>query len=148
VLRVGGDAVADELGVDPRPASRGVPELFEHEHGPGLAHDEAIAIGVERPARVLRVVVATREGAQRGEAGDSDPRDRRLAATYKHDVGAAEADRVEAVADRHRRGGAASPTTRAKLLGDGSSVQRLAHCRLSSRNGHSFNLRRRSRRRQ
>jgi hypothetical protein len=36
-----------------------VPELLEHEHGTRLAHDEAIAIGLERPARVLRVVVAT-----------------------------------------------------------------------------------------
>ena len=67
VLRVGGDAVADELGVDPRAAPGCVPELLEHEHGAGLAHDEAVAIGVERPARVLWVVVATRERAHARE---------------------------------------------------------------------------------
>ena len=106
VLRVGGDAVADELGVDPRPAPGCVPELLEHENGAGLAHDEAVAIGLERPARVLWVVVSLRERAHGAEAGDPDPRDRRLAATGEHDVGTTEADRVEAVADRHRRGGA------------------------------------------
>ena len=103
---VGGDAVADELGVDPRPALGRVLELLEHENGARLAHDEAVAIGLERPARVLWVVVSLRERAHGAETGDPDPRDRRLAATGEHDVGAAEADRVEAVADRHRRGGA------------------------------------------
>jgi hypothetical protein len=36
-----------------------VPEFLEHKHGARLAHDEAVAIGLERPARVLRIVVAT-----------------------------------------------------------------------------------------
>jgi hypothetical protein len=33
-----------------------------------------------------------------------DPRHRRLAATGEHDIRTTEADRIEAVADRHRRG--------------------------------------------
>jgi len=59
VLRIRGDAVTDELGVDVRASPRRVTELLEHEHGAGLTHDEAVAIGLERTACVLRVVVPT-----------------------------------------------------------------------------------------
>ena len=60
VVRVGVAAVADDLAVDARAAcDRAVPTL-EHERGRAFAHDEAVAVGVERPRRVLGVVVARR----------------------------------------------------------------------------------------
>jgi hypothetical protein len=49
VLGVGGEAVADDLRVDLRATGLCVVEPLEHEHGAGLAHDEAVALGVEWP---------------------------------------------------------------------------------------------------
>ena len=105
-VRVGRDAVAEQLGVDLRAARLRVLELLEHEHRGGLAHHEPVPLGVERPRGALRVVVPPRDRAHRAEAGDPDARDRRLRAAAEHDVRAAEPDRVEPVADRHVRRGA------------------------------------------
>ena len=54
VVRVGGRAVADQLGQDLDAAPAGVAELFEHEHAGALGDDEAVAALVERPARARR----------------------------------------------------------------------------------------------
>ena len=117
VRRVGRHAVADQLGVDLRAARLRALELLEHDRAGGLAHHEPVAVGVERPRGALRVVVAPRERAHRVEAGDADARDRRLAAAGDHRVGAAEADRVERVADRHVRGGAGGALAHQRALG-------------------------------
>ena len=103
VRRVGRDAVAEQLGVDLRAARLRVLELLEHDHRARLAHHEAVALEVERARRRLRVAVPPRDRAHRAEAGDPDARHRRLGAAADHHVGAAEPDRVEAVADRHVR---------------------------------------------
>ena len=60
---------------------------------------------VERARGGRRVVVSARERPHRAEAGDPDRGHRRLGAAAEHDVGAAEPDRVQAVADRHARRG-------------------------------------------
>ncbi len=104
VVRVGGDAVADHLAVDLRAAGLGVLELLQDEHGARLAHDEPVPLGVERPTRVLGVVVTPGQRAHGREAGDAHLRDRRLGAAAEHRVRAAEPDRVERVADGHVRG--------------------------------------------
>ncbi len=49
--------VADHLGVDVGAAGQGVLALLEDERRRALGHHETVAIGVERTARPLRVVV-------------------------------------------------------------------------------------------
>ena len=100
------DAVADQLGVDARTARPRVLELLQDEHCGRLAHDEPVSLLVEGPRRLLRMVVAARERAHRVEAGDPDLGDRRLGPAREHHVGAADADLVHRVADRHVRRGA------------------------------------------
>ena len=72
VPRVRRDAVAEQLRVDPGATAARMLELLEHENGARFAHHEAVPVGVERPARVLRVVVPPREGVHRAEACDAD----------------------------------------------------------------------------
>src|SRR5918999_540598 len=72
VVRVRGEAVTEHLGVDLRPTGAGVLELLEHDEGTGLAHDEAVAAGVERPRGLPRVADAPRERTHGAEAGDAD----------------------------------------------------------------------------
>ena len=52
-----------------------------------FAHDEAVAVLVERTARALRLVVARRQRAHRGKAADAHRRDGRLGAAGNHHVG-------------------------------------------------------------
>ena len=72
VVRVGRDAVAEQLGVDLRPARLRVLELLDHDHPGRLAHHEAVALAVERPRAALGIVVAPRDRAHRAEPGDAD----------------------------------------------------------------------------
>ena len=58
MVRVGGDAVAEELRIDPRAARLRVLQVLEHEHGGRLAHHEPVALRVERPGRARWIVVA------------------------------------------------------------------------------------------
>ena len=95
-----------ELGVDLRATRLRALMLLQHQHARRLAHHEAVALEVERPRRGSRVVVPPRQRAHRSEAGDADLGHRRLRAAAEHHVRASEPDRVQAVADRHVRGGA------------------------------------------
>src|ERR1044072_7700950 len=62
--------------------------FFEDDDAGALAHDEALAVPVIGPARLLRpVVVARVERAGLSEAGDPDRADRRFRAARQHDVG-------------------------------------------------------------
>ena len=103
VVRVRGHAVAHDLGVHLRAAPLGVLPLLEDQHGGAVAHDEPVAILVERAARGLRVVVALRQRLHVGEARDGERRDRRLRAARDHEVGFVVADQIECVA--HAVGG-------------------------------------------
>ena len=58
---VGGVAVhrvADDLAVDLRAAGPGVAEPFEHEHAAALGHHDAVAVEIEGPRGLRRVVVS------------------------------------------------------------------------------------------
>src|SRR5688500_15450896 len=60
VVRVGRHPVADELGIDLRAALQRHLALFEHEDARAFTDDEAVALFVEWPARLLRFVIARR----------------------------------------------------------------------------------------
>ena len=101
VIGVARQAVADHLGIDFRAARLGMLIFLEHDDAGALAHDEAVAVLVIGPARLLRpVVVAHVERAGLGEAGDADRADRRFGAARQHDVGIVVADHPRRVADR------------------------------------------------
>ena len=63
-----------------------------------LAEDEAVAVQVERPARLLRGVVARRQGGQQVEAGDAERVDHAVRAAGEH--------------QRRRRRGGSAPAPR------------------------------------
>ena len=60
VGRVGGEPEAEELRIDRRASRFGVAQLFEHQGRGAFAHDETVAVEVERSARACRIVVARR----------------------------------------------------------------------------------------
>ena len=57
VIGVARQAIADHLGIDFRAARLGMLIFLEHDDARALAHDEAVAVLVIGPARLLRPVV-------------------------------------------------------------------------------------------
>ena len=86
-------------------ARDGVLPLLEDEHAGTLAHDKAVAIGVERAARGGRIGVGGERAAAR-KAGDGLGDDGGLGAAGEDRVGVAVLDRAEGLADRVGGGGA------------------------------------------
>jgi hypothetical protein len=72
---------------------------LQHEHAGPLAHDEAVALGVEGAGGALRVVVAPGEGADDGHGGHGERRHRGLAAAGQQYFRLAQSDEVEGVAN-------------------------------------------------
>ena len=101
VRRVGGRAVAHELGERRRAAGLRVLELLEHEDAGALADDEAIAArcrtGARPPAGSSFRVESARIAAN---PPISDLEDARLGAARQHDVGVVAADGLVRLADR------------------------------------------------
>ena len=106
VMGVAGQAEADDLGHDIGAAGLGVLQLFEHQ-GPGpVAHDEAVAVLVPGPGRLLRSVVEARRQRPGGaEPGHAEPAYGGLGAAGDHHVGIFQHDKPGRVADRMRPGG-------------------------------------------
>ena len=103
VIRVTGHAIADHLGVNRRAAALGELEFLEHHHAGAFAQHEAVAVLLERTARARRIVVARRQGAQRGKTANPHRTHRRFSAARDHGVGRAALDNLERVTDRVRR---------------------------------------------
>ena len=74
-------AVAGDFGIGTRAARRADAAGFQHEHGAAIAHDEAVALAIERPGRRLRLVIAARAGAEVAEAGQGHRRHCHVART-------------------------------------------------------------------
>ena len=73
VIGVAGKSVAGEFAPDFRAARFGVLEFFDHHHAGAFAHDESVAIAIERPRGALRFVVARAERFHRGETRRGRP---------------------------------------------------------------------------
>src|ERR1051326_5078978 len=84
-MSVGRRAVPDDLRDDLRAPALGALPLFQNQHGRPVAHDEAVAVLVERPAGGLGIVVALRQRLHVREAGERERRDRRLRSARDHD---------------------------------------------------------------
>jgi hypothetical protein len=72
--------------------------LEDHDARP-LAHHEAVAVLVERPAGLLRLVVARRERTHRGKSTDAHRRNRRFRSAGNHHFRIAAADDFVRFAD-------------------------------------------------
>ena len=92
-------------------------QLLEDDDARTLAHDEAVAILVERAAGLLRLVVARREGAHRRKPAHAHRGDGRLRPARNHHVGIVTLDDLERVADGMRRGRARGAGRRVGPLG-------------------------------
>ncbi len=105
MVGVAGQAVADDLGVDPGVARQRVVETFQHDAARALPHDEAVAVAVVGPRGCLRAVI---EARRQRSAGD-EPRvgqavDGGFRPARHHDLGVAELNQPGRVADRVRAG--------------------------------------------
>lgn len=100
VKRVARRCIAREFAIDARPARQRVVERLQHQHAGALTHDEAVAIAVERAARLLRRIVPRAHGLHRAEARIGEGRDGGLTAACNHDVRVAPPDRVRRLAQR------------------------------------------------
>src|SRR5882724_1578765 len=89
MIRVGGVAVADNLAINFRAALFGAFQFFKNKDARAFAHDEAVAVFVERTRRVFRVVVARAHGAHRAKSADADGHDGRFRAAGEHHLSVA-----------------------------------------------------------
>ena len=90
LIGVAAGAAAGDLGVGRAPRRRAGSARFQHEQRAAFAHDEAVAVGVERARRRLGIVVAARQGAEIAEAGQRHGRDGHVASPGQADVDPAE----------------------------------------------------------
>ena len=100
-----------------RAAGFGVLELFEDHHAGPFAQHESVAIVVERPRGLGRLVVAGAQGGEQVEAGDAEGMDHAVRAAGEHDVGIAAANDFGRFADRLAAGGAGRQAIEVRPLG-------------------------------
>ena len=81
-----------------------------------FAEDEAVAVEVERPRRLLRGVVARGQGGQQVEARHAEGVDHAVRAAGEHEVGVAVADHVRRLADGLAAGGAGGQAVEVRPL--------------------------------
>ena len=117
MVGIAGEAVADDLRIDVRAAPPGELQFLENHHAGALADDEAVAILVEGPAGVRRIVVACGERPHRGKPADAHRRDGRLGPAGNHCVGIASLDDLNRFADGVRRCGARRAGRQIRTLG-------------------------------
>ena len=85
------------LSVDLRSASLRVLQFLQDEAAGTLAHDESVAAGAERTARLLRLIVACRERVHGVEAAHADGADGSLGTTSHDGIGLAQTNQVEGI---------------------------------------------------
>src|ERR1700733_2367268 len=106
VVGVAGHSVADNFRENCCAAALRVFKRLQNHHAGTLADDESIAIGVERPAGVLGIVIARRESAHGRESADAHGRDGGFGAPGDHHVCGAALNNFEGVTDGVRGSGA------------------------------------------
>ncbi len=121
VVGVAAHPVADHLGQDGRAAALGHLQRLQDQDAGALADDEAVALGVERAAGALRLVVAGGQRPHGGEAAHAHRGDGGFGAAADHDVGVAPGDDLEAVAHRMGRGRAGGGGGRVRPPGPGAN---------------------------
>ena len=100
-------AIADDFGERRRAARQRMIQRLDYQNGGALAHDEAVALRIERPRGALRFVVEMRrQRARRRETGQADALDAAFRAAADGDIGFAAADQAGAIAERLQTGGA------------------------------------------
>ena len=99
-------AVADHFSQYLCAARLGKLQLFQDQDARAFADHKSVAVLIQRPAGVLRIVVAGRKRLHRGKATDAHRRNGRFGAARDHRIGIAALDDAEGVADGVRAGGA------------------------------------------
>src|SRR6202035_2644305 len=84
VIRIAAHAEADELTIDTRAAALRVLELLENDRAAAVGEHEPIAVEVPRAARLLRRVVAGRQGLRLAESAEPAGGRRHLPAAGQH----------------------------------------------------------------
>ena len=106
VERIRGQRRAQHLGMDGGAARERVLRRLEDHHAGALAEQEPVAVPVERPRRVLGIVVALGQRAHVGQRRERDGQQGRLRATREDHVHLAPLDHPQAVQERDDGAGA------------------------------------------
>jgi hypothetical protein len=102
VVGIGRGPVAEKLGIRRHPASLGRFRLLEHEQRRAFAHDEPVALGIERASSMPGVVVVTgRQCPDDVKRPECQRRQRDLAATGDRSVDPPLAQVAECLPERH-----------------------------------------------
>ena len=104
--RVAAHPVSHDLGENGRVPLFREFKLFENQNARAFAHDESIAIPVERPRCMRRIVVVLRQRPHGGEPANAERRDAGFRPAADHRNRIAALDDFEGVADRMRARGA------------------------------------------
>ncbi len=99
MVGVAGHAVANDFGKDGSIAFLRVLEGLQEENTRAFADDEAVAAGVERPAGVSRIIIASGERFHRSKASDAHRSNGGFRAAGNHHVRRAALDDFEGIAD-------------------------------------------------
>src|SRR5438067_923293 len=123
VESIGRRGITGQLAVDARAALFRMLQFLDDQDAGALTRDEAVALLVERPRRLVRCVVPLAEGPRRGEPGDAEQRDGRFRSARDHHVHVAMLDVAHRLADgviarRTRRDGCEVHPRRAVANGD------------------------------
>jgi hypothetical protein len=97
VIGVGRHTAAGDLAVYMRTAPKGMFVLLQDKCAGTLAHDEAVAVGIERTRRMRGIVVARRQSLHGAESAHARDVYRRLRAACNHYIGLAQTYCVERV---------------------------------------------------
>ncbi len=107
VERIGRRAVADQFGDRLRAARQGMIQFLEHHDAGAFAHDEAVAVAIERTRGALRIGDEVGgERASGGEAAEADAVDTGFGTPGDGDIRFAGANEACRIADRLHAGGA------------------------------------------
>ena len=99
-------SVTGNLAINPGSSAFGVLIFLEDHDAGSLAHDKAVAVAVERPAGLLRLVISQAHRLHGCEAADPERGERGLASAREKNVRIAELDNAPGLAQRVVGGGA------------------------------------------
>src|SRR5262245_60871326 len=119
MVRVSRVAITSQLTINASPTSLGVLQVLEHDHSGAFAHNEPVALLVERTRGVLGILIARAHGFHSAEASDANGNNGGLGAAGEHDLGITHLNGAPGLTNRmigSRAGGARGEVWAAQIL--------------------------------
>ena len=104
VIGIGRQTVTREFAVNLGSTRFGVFEFLHDNHSGAFAHDETVAVPIERPRRAFRFVIPRAQRVHGRKPGEANLNDGRFRAAGQKNIGIAEFNHSPRFADRVARG--------------------------------------------